>query len=93
MIYISGKISGLDIEVARLNFASAKIRLFPDIVINPMEIEPMFGLSNWYCHMFADVWELFRCDSIYMLTNWKESRGARIEHFIAKLFKINIYYE
>lgn len=93
MTYISGKISGLDIDVARLNFASAKMKLFPEVCVNPMEIEPMFGISIWLFHMFSDVWELWRCDSIYMMSNWRDSKGARIEYIIAKILRLNIYYE
>jgi hypothetical protein len=43
--------------------------------------------------MISDIWELCRCDSIYMLENWKDSKGARIELIIAKILFKNVYYE
>lgn len=93
MIYISGKISGLDLDVAKMNFESARMKLHPQICITPFEIEPMFGWSVWACHMFSDVWELCRCDAIYMMSNWEDSKGAKIELKIAKILRLKIYYE
>jgi len=35
-------------------------------------------------YMIADITALFYCDAIFMLNGWEESKGARIEKFIAK---------
>ena len=93
MIYISGKISGLDLDLARLNFEATQIKLAPGVTIHPFEIKPLFGTSNWLFHMIPDIWELLWCDSIYILSNYKDSKGARIELFIAKITGKEIYYE
>ena len=93
MTYISGKITGLDLHVSRLNFEFAQIKLAPNKTIHPFEIKPLFGKSKWINHMISDVIILIKCDSIYFLSNWNNSRGARIEMFFAKLLKKKIYYE
>lgn len=41
----------------------------------------------------ADLEMLKRCDTIYMLKGWKQSRGAKIEHKFAKDNNIEIWYE
>ena len=59
-------------------------------VINPLNIKPFLGIKNWYCYMIADIWHLLKCDAIYMMNNYEESRGAKIELAIALLTKKKI---
>lgn len=69
----------------------AQIGLFTK-AINPLKLPVLF--KNWYSRMVIDLFYLFFvADSIFMLTNWKESRGAKIEHKVAKFFNKSIYYE
>lgn len=88
-IYISGKISGLDVADYTSKFNSAEARLKrcfgSDVqIINPLSINPFLGIKNWYCYMITDIWQLLKCDSVYLLDNWHDSRGARIEYKVAK---------
>ncbi len=42
--------------------------------------------ERYWCYMAADLYTLiFKCDSIYLLPNWNESRGSKIELFFALL--------
>ena len=59
-------------------------------VINPLNIKPFLGIKNWYCYMITDIWHLLKCDSIYMMNNYGESRGAKIELAISLLTKKKI---
>lgn len=83
-IYISGKISGTDLTETRKRFAAvakAMKRLGYEPV-NPLEN----GLSEqdtWEVHIIKDIATLLQCKAIYMLQGWQESKGARIEHYIA----------
>jgi hypothetical protein len=93
-IYISGKITGLPIEEARYNFAVAEKRLrsIGYEPINPMMEVPYNPNWTWNDYMIKDIKILLNCDGIYMLYNWKDSKGARIEHNIAvETDKIIIY--
>ena len=93
-IYISGKISGTDLTETRKRFvavAKATKRLGYEPV-NPLEN----GLSehdSWEAHMLKDIADLLQCKAIYMLQGWQESKGARIEHYIATKIGMPIMYE
>lgn len=94
-IYISGKITGLEYQEADKLFNEAKLKL-QEIgceVINPLHIPTGVEKPEWDDYMVADIRELFKCDAIFMLKNWKSSRGARIEHYIAEEIGLIIAYE
>ena len=85
-IYLSGTITG-DAGY-RENF-EAGVRHFVDLgwsrkdIVNPVEYCPE-GWS-WRRCMWRCVRLLLRCGYVGMLPNWRDSRGARIEHQIAQL--------
>jgi Domain of unknown function (DUF4406) len=93
-IYISGKISGLDHEVAKMYFKGIEEQLAAagHIPINPMELVPYSPDLTWEDYMKDDIYALLHCSDILMLDNWQESRGARIEHAVAKEAGIAIHY-
>lgn len=95
-IYISGKISNLDINVATQLFADAATFLksqYPNtIIINPFEIEHNHDLS-WESYMKNDLIAMLQCDTIYMLKNWKESKGANIEYKLAMDLNMNVIFQ
>ena len=99
-IYISGKISGLTTEEAQNNFESAENYLKDKFeskgvaltLINPMKLEHNHNKS-WEEFMKEDIGALLNCDAIYLLKNWGDSRGARIERAIALELGIEIVYE
>lgn len=93
-IYISGKITGLDLHVAESYFQLVEDRLqaLGHIPINPMKVLPYDPKHTWKDYMIADIEALLRCDSCFMLDNWKESKGANLEHDIAKGLGLKIYY-
>lgn len=91
---VSGKITGLEPEVARALFASAaeELRLMGHTPMNPMELVPYKPEWAWEDYMLVDIEILFKCEGIYMLENWADSQGARIEHGIAKEMGIKVMY-
>lgn len=84
-VYISGKITGLDLNDARALFAEAaeEVRLMGHEPMNPMELTPGSTDWVWEDYMIKDIKILFGCEGIYMMRNWQDSKGARIEHHIA----------
>ncbi len=87
--YIAGKISGLDYEEAWNNFKAAEIALetLGHGSVNPMRENGLDGDGNehpWAEYMRRDIPHLLRCDGIYLLSNWKDSKGARLERHIAE---------
>ena len=93
-VYISGKITGLPICEVKEKFERAEW-LLEDIGLNA--VNPLKnGLSlhdSWEQHMVRDIELLLKCDGILLLTTWIDSKGASIEHFIAKTKGMNILFE
>jgi len=95
-IYLSGKISGLTEVEYTENFKKSGckiIELFPivekhyySMVVNPLDIKPLFGIKKWLFYMVADIWQLRKCSHIALMQNWIDSKGACIELFLAKFY-------
>lgn len=94
-IYISGKITGLDPVDAEKKFQEAEEFLkhvFPEKnIVNPMKSN--WKNKTWEDYMIDDIKLLFECDAIFMLYDWKDSKGATIEHFIAEVTNKEILYQ
>lgn len=97
-IYISGPISR---EIERVGYDDVKRRfdnkaylVFANkdfLAVNPFDI--CGDNWSWLRCMIVCVRHLVRCDEIYMLKGWKDSRGARIEHAVAKILRMKINYQ
>jgi hypothetical protein len=94
-IYISGKITGLPMNKVVEKFNNcAKILLNDGFEpVNPIEVSPYSEEKTWEDYMVSDIEALFKCEAIYMLKDWGQSKGARIEYQIAKEMGIPIYFE
>lgn len=92
-LYISGRITGLPYEEAEKMFNAAQAFLETQgfEVLNPTK-NGLAPQAPWCEHMLADIRMLFSADGIFMLSDWQESRGARIEHGIAKEMGLPVYY-
>lgn len=93
-IYVSGKITGRDFQEALKHFSDATkmLREKGYEVINPMELEHNHDQS-WENFMRVDLKGMLECDSLYMLSGWAESRGARVEWNLAKDLGFEFLYE
>lgn len=102
LIYISGKITGDDNY--RTKFAMAENRLIRDgyDVLNPVEVGDRLDRLHQALGRAAPTWSEYmkKCillisdvKEVYVLRDWQESRGARLEHYIASELGINIVYE
>ncbi len=90
-VYISGAISGCDEATARKKFADAECVIKswganePEkeyVPVNPLNNGLPYNAS-WEAHLVRDIEMLLECQAIYMLSDWKDSVGADIEHYIA----------
>lgn len=85
-IYVSGKISGLEISEAKHKFKEsckllAKMGFEP---VNPFDISETHPDKTWEDYMIDDIRALFDCKAIYMQNDWGTSLGARVEYAIAR---------
>lgn len=83
IVYLSGKVTGEDFLKTYLKFEKQEKQYYPDrwIVINPMKICNVKW--SWIRCMIVCIWYVFKATDMCMLPDWKESRGAKIEHWIA----------
>lgn len=93
-IYISGKISGLPQSEVKTKFQTAfeNLKGAGHTIISPVNL-PHNHNGSWEAYMKECIINLMKCDSIYMLSDWKTSKGAVIEYELAKLLKIEVLYE
>lgn len=87
-IYLSGKISGD--ENFRETFLNKETELSSggDMVFNPVDHPAMFTHGQ-FAHKLA----LSFCDSIYFMSSWRSSRGARLEFELAKTLGLEFQFE
>jgi Asp-tRNA(Asn)/Glu-tRNA(Gln) amidotransferase A subunit family amidase len=93
-IYISGKISGIEDAAPQLFQAAEDMLLAQGFeVVNPMKL-PHNHDKSWDSYMKEDI-DAIRdgCTHIYMLKNWRDSRGARNEINEAMDLKLTIIFE
>ena len=62
-------------------------------IVNPIRVWAcrwpwLYRIVGYRLTLLYDLWLLLRCNQIYKLPGWKESRGANIESCVAYHFKI-----
>lgn len=90
-IYISGKVTGLKHPEYIFDKTEKYLKSLGHEVVNPISL----GLSDlsWKEAMIICIDELLKCDTIYMQSNWRDSRGAKIELAYAEKNKLEIIFE
>ena len=78
-VYIAGRISGQE-NTARLRFAAAEehLRAAGYDPVNPMKL-PHDHDKRWTNYMRECLRALLNCDAIWLLEDWEDSPGARME--------------
>ena len=84
-VYISGP------RVAEKKFQGAEhfLRSQNYNIVNPMKLQHEHG-GTWEEFMREDISALIKCDIIYMLKGWEDSRGAKIEKKLAEDLSIKV---
>lgn len=89
-IYISGKITGLFDYKEKFDEVESKLKNMGHTVLNPT-ILPL-GLE--YDEYMNLSYAMIDCaDGVYMLDNWKDSNGAKLEIEYAKRKDKKVFYE
>lgn len=93
-VYISGKISGTDDFMKRFQHAEDLLKTLGVEVVNPAKAnETLPETFKWGDYMKVSMALLSLCDTVYMLSDWKDSAGAMTEHEYAKKHGYAIIYE
>ena len=89
-IYIAGPMTGYDdLNFPAFHAAAATFRAIGIDVVNPAEINPAIE-ADWVDCMRADIQQLATCTGIYLLPGWEKSRGASLEHDIARTLGFDV---
>ena len=93
-IYISGKISGLPISevISKFQRSCAKVKRFGLEPKNPLDNGLPWDAA-WEDQMSKDISILLRCDAIYLLPDYLESDGAKIELAVAKQCQMPVFID
>lgn len=93
-VYISGQISDLTEHEYTENFAQGmrEVEAMGHTPCSPVSL-PHNHDKRWASYMRESLAQLLRCEGIYMLKNYPKSRGANIEHNLARLLDFEIIYQ
>lgn len=98
-IYISGKITGTEDYEERFSKAEMELRSRGFNVLNPVKsgkwLERYLApeVPTWVQYMKQAITSMMKADCIYILKGYRESKGARLELFLAKILQYEIIYE
>jgi len=89
-IYIAGKITGLPNYKKVFKKAETSLEGIGFVTMNPARLNIGFTQEEYLeiCYKMIDA-----CDMVYMLNNWKDSKGATIELDYALKNNKKIIYE
>lgn len=91
--YISGRISGLTPDEYESKFYGAAEQLQKEGLntLNPLDLHDPRVTKSWSEYMRKDLIEMLACcDSVHVLSGWKESKGAALEVTIARALDMPI---
>lgn len=92
VVYIAGPMTGLpEYNFPAFNAAAERMRGEGMVVYNPADHGLIPG-ADWTDYLRFDLGNLVKCEAIYMLPGWSKSKGARLEHKLAKKLEFIIYY-
>jgi len=81
-IYIAGKVTNNENFIEDFQRKAHELKKDGFEVINPI-VEQYIGVLTYNEWIEHGIWLLDKCDAIYMMDGWKESRGAKIEYTYA----------
>ena len=93
-IYISGKITDLNLNEAKQNFKEAQKHLeeLNFDVVNPLLLDHKLE-ATWEEYMRIDIKAMLDCKFIFVLKGYQESVGAMLEIELAKKLDFTIIYQ
>ena len=96
-VYISGPITNNPASWLSFKKAQQFLGSGGHKVYNPMDIEEPNPVTEteeetWVYYMKKALKMLLGADCIYMLEGWEESRGARMEFWVATQLNIPVHY-
>lgn len=83
-VYLAGPMTGYEyFNFPAFNAEAARLRATGLDVVNPAEHGIVEG-AEWGDYLRYDIAKLVTCEAIHFLPGWEASKGARLEHSVAK---------
>ena len=93
-IYIAGKVTGEPIAECTMKFGQAQVNIEK---LGYEAVNPLAVVGDWKCPwdlaMRKCIKALMDCDMIFMLEDYKSSKGAMVEYELATMLGMEIIYE
>ncbi|WJJ55011.1 DUF4406 domain-containing protein [Xanthomonas phage RTH11] len=91
-VYIAGPMTGLpEYNFPAFNAAAEELRATGATVYNPADHGLIDGAA-WDDYLRFDIGNLVKCESIYLLPGWSNSKGARMEYKLARKLDIAVRF-
>lgn len=97
-LYLAGPMSGYpDHNFPAFNAETARLRALGYEIVNPAELNLDVDRTQtpydlWRICMRKDIHALIDCDGIILMKDWPNSKGACLEHQIARGLKLQILF-
>lgn len=92
-VYIAGPMTGYpELNFPEFERVTQRLRAAGYDVVSPHEVCPDKEMA-WCDAMKRDIVVLLDCDGLVRLKGWEKSKGATLEHHIAKQLGLTIYDE
>jgi hypothetical protein len=90
-LYLAGPMTGYpEFNFPAFRAEAARLRAMGFEIVNPAEIVTDQSVA-WLDCMRADIKQLVDCDGIALLAGWAQSRGASIEHNLARDLGLRVF--
>lgn len=90
-LYLAGPMTGYpELNFPLFHTVTARLRALGFDIVNPAEINADPN-AEWLDCMRADIKQLVDCDGVALLPRWDESRGASIEHNLARDLGLRVF--
>ena len=91
-LYIAGPMTGVEEENRpEFNRVASTLRQQGHEVVNPAELDSLGDGIPWDECMRRDIPHLLACEAVCVLPGWFQSRGAKLEVFIASMLSMPLY--
>lgn len=95
-LYVAGPVSGTTDYSERFRQGCMEVAQLGYVPVSPLEVftsEDTTSEETWQLAIRADIRALLECHGAFMLRNWEDSRGARLEHYIAVSLDMLVLYQ
>ena len=95
IIYLSGSISNDPKYIEKFaKYKSVVQRLYPEsqIICPVTDVNHDYHDKSWKSYMRADIEAMRSCTHIALIPGWHNSRGAKIEYWLAKRWGMKVVY-